>query len=79
MPGGDGIEGRAGDKATALSYGAAMPRRYAALLRAVTDGGTGTLAMSDLIAIRQIPASRASRLILRAEMWCSRAANRRPP
>jgi hypothetical protein len=26
-PGGDGIEGRAGDKSTALSYGAVMPRR----------------------------------------------------
>ena len=36
---------------TALSYGAAMPRRYVALLRAVNVGGTGTLAMSDPIAI----------------------------
>jgi uncharacterized protein (DUF1697 family) len=34
-----------------LSYGAAMPRRYVALLRAVNVGRTCTLAMSDLIAI----------------------------
>jgi hypothetical protein len=50
-PGGDRIERWAGDKSAALSYGAAMPRRYIALLRAVNVGGTGTLAMSDLIAI----------------------------
>ena len=51
MPGSDGIEGRAGDKSPALSYGAAMPMRYVALLRAVNIGGSATLAMSDLIAI----------------------------
>jgi len=45
MPRGDGIEGRAGDRSTALSCGAAMPRRCVALLRAVNVGGTGTLAM----------------------------------
>jgi uncharacterized protein (DUF1697 family) len=45
------MERWAGDKSVALSYGAAMPRRYIALLRAVNVGGSGTLAMSDLIAI----------------------------
>jgi hypothetical protein len=51
MPGGDGIEGRAGDKSRALSYGAVIPRRYVAQTRAVNVGGTGTLAMTNPIAI----------------------------
>jgi hypothetical protein len=38
MPGDDGMERRAGDKSTA--YGAAMLRKYVALLRAVTVKGT---------------------------------------
>jgi hypothetical protein len=42
--------GSAVDRSTALSYGAAMRRRYVALLRVVNVGRTGTLAMSDLIA-----------------------------
>jgi len=49
--GGNRIERWAGDKSAALSYDAAMPRRYIALLRAVNVGRTGTRAMSDLIAI----------------------------
>jgi hypothetical protein len=46
--GGDGIKVRTGDQSTVLSYGAAMPGRYVALLRAVNVGGTGALAMSGL-------------------------------
>jgi hypothetical protein len=42
--------GRVVDRSTALSYSAAMRRRYLALLRVVNVGLTGPLAMSDLIA-----------------------------
>ena len=43
--------GTTGNKSTARSYGAAMPRRYVALRRAVNVEGTGTLTMRDPIAI----------------------------
>jgi hypothetical protein len=43
--------GTAGNKSTARSYGAAMPRRYVALRRAVNVEGTGKLTMRDPIAI----------------------------
>jgi len=65
MPG----EGQVGDKSTALSYGAAMPRRYVASLRAVNGWGTGALAMSDLIAICADLRSTRIKTHIGATMW----------